>query len=319
MGWVLGTAPCADTTCLSLLHTTDGGRTWASIPAPPAALLPGGYPPGGVRSVRFADVNDGWIFNPDLWATHDGGAHWGRVGLPGADANAEVFDVEAAAGLVHAVTLTETLAQPANQIDTSPVGADRWQLSTTSVGVGAGPVPRAQFVLQGAAGWLVAIDRTVIGGARLDHGHWLPWQPPCLQANGPVTLAAASATDLFAVCDQGIWGPVSGGTGFRAYISTDGGTLFQRAWSQLPPGCCGVVASPQPGVAVVAGSANDRPALYATFDNGGSWKLVYSGEVDAELGFTTPNQGVAIDTTTGTLIMTFDGGHHWSAVNFRGR
>jgi photosystem II stability/assembly factor-like uncharacterized protein len=318
VGWVLGTAACADTTCLSLLHTIDSGRTWASIPAPPTTPSTG-YLSGGVQSVRFADANDGWIFSPDLWATHDGGAHWARVGLPGADANAIVFDVEAAAGVVHAVALTATADQPVNQIYTSPVGTDRWQPSTTTVGVGAGPVPRDQFVLQGSAGWMVAIDRTIVGGARLVDGRWLSWQPPCLQANGPATLAAAGASDLYAVCDEGIWGPAPGGTAVRAYLSTDGGTTFRRTWSRLPPGCCGVIASPQPGVAVVAGGTGASGGLYATFNNGGSWTPVFPSGVDADLGFTSRGQGVAIDTTTGTMIMTFDGGHHWSAVNFRGR
>src|SRR5689334_22044197 len=37
-GWLLGTAPCSTKPCTSIVHTTDGGKTWAGIPAPKAEL-----------------------------------------------------------------------------------------------------------------------------------------------------------------------------------------------------------------------------------------------------------------------------------------
>jgi len=69
------------------------------IPAPRAELSDD---QGGVRQVRFADADNGWAFGPDLWATHDGGAHWGRTRLPGVENGAAVSDLAAAAGAVHA-------------------------------------------------------------------------------------------------------------------------------------------------------------------------------------------------------------------------
>jgi hypothetical protein len=214
--------------------------------------------------------------------------------------------------LVHAAILDNS----GNQIATSLVGAEAWRLSGTTVQAGAGPVPMAQLVLQGTTGWLVAVDRTVTGGARLQNGRWLAWQPPCMQANGPLVLAATTPNDLTAVCDEGIWGPGPSGMGFHAYRSTDGGTSFSRTWSQLPPGCCGDLVTPQPGVAITNGVIGGVAGLVGTFNGGATWTLVYTGETGADLGFTSRSQGVSINPDRGSLLMTFDGGHHWQAVTF---
>src|SRR5436309_2847370 len=58
--------------------TTDGGRTWHTMPAPHAEV--GMWDPGTgsrrVQELRFANTKDGWAFNPSLFATHDGGKTW---------------------------------------------------------------------------------------------------------------------------------------------------------------------------------------------------------------------------------------------------
>src|SRR4051794_21631848 len=38
-GWALGTAPCDNRPCTSILRTTDGGKSWVGIPAPRAELI----------------------------------------------------------------------------------------------------------------------------------------------------------------------------------------------------------------------------------------------------------------------------------------
>lgn len=45
--------------------------------APSASSLP------GVSEVRFADLLDGWVFGPALFATHDGARTWQQVTLGG--------------------------------------------------------------------------------------------------------------------------------------------------------------------------------------------------------------------------------------------
>jgi photosystem II stability/assembly factor-like uncharacterized protein len=319
-GWLLGTATCAGAPCTAIVRTTDGGRTWASIPAPDAALLPGGSGTSGVSGLRFADALDGWAFGPDLWATHDGGATWHRVSLPGLSADGQVMTLETAAGAVHAVYFDGNAAGLL-AIATSPVGTDAWAVAPTTVELGAGPVPHPQLVLLGTAGWLVEVDRAVVAGARLVAGEWKPWQPPCLDVAGPATLAAASASDLVVACDEGVW---STPTGVHLYLSSDGGATFTPAASKVPVFSIEGVAAPAPGVAFVAGSLSGvGSAIVGSFDGGATWTAVHvlQGAGSLDLSFTTAEEGVAISTSgdgTSELLMTRDGGRTWSKVPIAG-
>ncbi len=316
-GWVLGSATCAGQPCAAIVRTTDGGRTWESIPAPKATINNTSVgPSGGVTDVRFADPLDGWVFGPDLWATHDGGSTWHKVTLPGATASAGVWTLETAGGAVHAAFE----GAGGIGIATSPTGADDWTVSPTTVGFGAGPVPSAQLILHGTSGWLVEVDRTVVGGARLLTGTWAPWQPPCLDANGPAALAAANSTDIVAVCDVGVW---STPTGVHLFTSVDGGRSFTEAASKVPVFDIQAVSEPAPSSIFVAGSLSGvGSAIVASSDGGRTWAAVHvvNGGRFSYLGFTTADQGVAI-TSPGSgpaqLLMTRDGGHTWAPVTFR--
>ena len=338
LGWALGSGPCATGSCAAILRTSDGGRTWESIPAPGTPISQGPVQPGstpGVSGLRFADPLDGWAFGPDLWATHDGGATWHRVTVQGM-ASAPVVALEASAGSVHAV-FYQTTTQVAVRIATSPVGRDAWTLSPTQVPIGAGPVPQTQLVLSGASGWVLQVDRTVVGGARLVNGAWIAWTPPCATVMGPAVLAASSATELVAACDGGIWGtpPSAGQQGEHLYASHDGGATFAQTGTAVPLNGAAAVASPAAGSVLVAGTTAQAAAVAGSFDGGQTWQTVLqSGQPGGQaavftyLGFTTSTQGVALTESgagtgngqnVGTLYMTRDGGRTWSAVSFPGQ
>jgi photosystem II stability/assembly factor-like uncharacterized protein len=321
MGWVLGSAPCKPTTCLVLLETTDSGRTWTSRPVPPTNPATIGYASAGsgVGAVRFADAEDGWLFGPDLWSTHDGGVHWARQPLPGDPTMTMVEALETARGVVHAV-LYDFAAIPGVKIESSPTGRDAWVRSKVSIELGAGPVAHAQLVIQGSGGWIVENDRGVVGGARLVNGAWRPWRPPCDPVNdGSATLAAATANDLVALCNDSFLGP----PGIRLYASRDGGSTFLRSTPSLPPsGDYTSVATPRAGTLVTNGSnADGTLALLESLDSGTTWTTVYSDgdATPADMGFTSPLQGAAVESSmqTSGFIMTFDGGRHWNPVIFR--
>jgi hypothetical protein len=319
-GWLLGTATCAGAPCAAIVRTTDGGRTWASIPAPDTAFAADGTWGSGVSGLRFADAVDGWAFGPDLWATHDGGATWHRVSLPGLSKNGQVMALETAAGVVHAVYFDGNTSGLLT-IATSPVGTDGWTVSPTTVELGAGPVPHPQLVLQGSAGWLVEVDRAVVAGARLVAGEWKPWQPPCLAVAGPATLAAASASDLVVACDEGLWATP---TGVHVYVSSDGGATFTPAASKPPVFSIEGVAAPAPGIVFVAGSLSGvGSAIVGSFDGGTTWTSVHvlQGAGSLDVSFTTADQGISISTTgdgRSDLLMTRDGGRTWSKVPIAG-
>ncbi len=321
-GWLLGTGSCGATRCLAIVRTTDGGRTWASIPAPDTALASDGST--GVTGLRFADTLDGWAFGTGLWATHDGGSTWHRVSLPGLPKDGDVMALEASAGVVHAV-YPDDRPGPRLTIASSPTDFDRWTASPTTVEIGAGPVPRPQLVLHGPAGWLIEVDRAVVAGARLVAGAWTPWQPPCLDVAGPASLAASSESDLVAACDEGLW---STPTGVHVYVSTDGGSTFDPAASKPPVFDVEGVAAPAPGVTFVGGSLSGvGSAIIGSFDDGKTWPAVHvlPGAASTGLTFPTDQVGVAIGQTIGDqgspsaeLLMTRDGGRTWSKVPITG-
>jgi len=313
-GWLLGTAPCASPPCTSLLRTEDGGRSWRGIPAPRAPLSDDGET-ANVQHIRFADALNGWVYGPSLWATHDGGAHWEQPRLDGVDAQAEISSLETVSGTVHAAVIDAGRVR----IETSPTGADAWR-SAILLEVGAGPVPQAALVLQGGSGWVVVVNRTVIDGARLDHGQWTPWTPPCASAGGPAVVAASTPVDLVAACDEGLW--TDDVQVERLYVSDDGGATFRFTSDRAPVGCCAQLAAPAAGTAMVNGDRDGRSAsLLATFDSGRTWSRVYTRPTPGswtDLGFTSRDRGVAVVAEpayrAGDLVMSDDGGRSWHVV-----
>ncbi|HWD08060.1 MAG TPA: hypothetical protein VHA57_03090, partial [Actinomycetota bacterium] len=206
-------------------------------------------------------------------------------------------------------------------IDTTPVGTDAWQPSPTVLQLGGGPIPGAQVVLHGAAGWIVENDRVVIAGARLVNGGWQPWTPPCQSTGGPATLAAPSATTLVALCDEGLFG----GNNLGEYLnrSTDGGTTFAQLGNTLPYSDMQSLTAAPGSQTIVASAYGTTPELVASFNDGATWETVYQplagGSGFTDLGFTTAAQGVAVEVANGplgTLLMTHDGGHTWTPVTF---
>ena len=316
MGWVLGSAPCGSGTCLALVRTLNAGRTWSAAQAPPTLFSPASGPDQGVSQVRFADAHDGWAFGPQLWSTHDGGAHWRETSLT------DVWSLEAAAGHVHAVALVPSTNNYA--LESSVTTSDAW-VTTGSLQLGAGPVPMPDLVLQATTGWVVENDRTVVAGAHLVSGRWVAWHAPCATNGGAAVVGAATVSSLVAVCEQGIWGPsgYSGPPAVRAYFSSNGGATFYGGGTV--PGQANasgtVVASPSPGVAVTDILTNTKRGLVETFNNGASWHVVASVSPRAMftyLGFTSSSQGVAIESNgaASALLMTFDGGRMWAPVRF---
>lgn len=324
-GWVLGWAPCSSPPCTSLVRTRDGGRTWHGIPAPLVGLA------GRNRDdrVRFADLDDGWVFGGSLVATHDGGARWQRVLLPGLGGPAVVLDLEASDGLAHALAapVRSDGAVGTAHLYRTDTSRDDWRR------VPGVAIPRAlsgTLVLHGQAGWLLAAVQGEGSGryyATLDGRTWVrrPW--PCPGGTGG-QLAASSVSALFLVCGDGA---AAGSQRKLAFVSRDGGRIFHRIHSAPLGGDLIGAAAPAgtPSTAVVS-AASGASFIYATFDAGRRWQTA-SERGDGglgwyDLGFTTAFQGIAIHgrpvPTPGgrirsQLFMTRDGGHTWRRVPFR--
>jgi photosystem II stability/assembly factor-like uncharacterized protein len=182
---------------------------------------------------------------------------------------------------------------------------------------------------------LLNVNRTVVSGARLDptgpapsSSAWSAWDPPaCAKANGAGLVAAASATDIYALCAEGVWGtPDPGTTAPHNWLfhSTDGGQTFSAVGEV--PGRSPLSFTVAPGSDQTIVVDDSQVGLEASFDGGRTWKTVEPGTAYSSsggeqwfgyVGFTTASQGVAVRYKPAPeVLITRDGGRTWSAVKF---
>lgn len=272
--WLLGTAPCAQAPCTSIVRTEDGGQTFVGIPAPRT---------DGVSELRFANAQDGFAFDPQLWVTHDGGASWQPVSLGG-----EVIDLAASGGYVYAIVST---SGGRGMLMRSPVNTNSWSALSAAGEVFAGEglwaqdsTVLAQRANAGAVSGMLVSD---------DDGQSFADEP----------LPPAVACELQEPSPPVIWEHCSTGMLSGVWRSADGGASYQAASDQgsglpvMPNSAAFAAASAT--VAVIGSSAQPNggaATLYRTDDGGRSWEAVAGAPrlLWSYLGFTDPTHGVAI-------------------------
>jgi photosystem II stability/assembly factor-like uncharacterized protein len=325
--WVLGAVPCGAKDCLSIKTTTDGGATFRSLPAPPGTFAPGAAPAGS--SISFADPEDGWVFGPKLYATHDGGLRWTAIRMPGV-----VTGLQPGLGQVYAEVIptapcsktgTCTASSPKPRLWRTPPSGNDWTADRA-----AGAVSLS-LAVHGTSVWVVKAILTRDGyalGTRLLHsanaGRTFAVEPQ------PVTgifceYSPVSATFLWAYC--------SGGHFMFPYVSTDGGAHFTAVGTQsariTPVGYAngsGLIAA-SASTAVAASSVsvpNVGTPLIRSTDGGARWKVVQAQPSSSGLwsliGFTTPEVGYAFWQSsahgfpTAELWRTVNAGASWTEV-----
>ncbi|MDQ6846278.1 MAG: hypothetical protein M3019_01640 [Candidatus Dormibacteraeota bacterium] len=315
-GWVLGTAACAKRPCTSVLRTLDGGMTWQGVPAPRIELA--NSAPFGI--IRFADPLDGWVASgSQLQVTHDGGASWKAVSLPGVEASGMISDVETSAGVVDAWAVLQTVsAGPATAtLFHASIASDSWSradaLSQFSGVYG-------HFSLVGSHGWLVVGSNQVY--STTDGTNWTARPSPC-PAQQPVGIAAANASIVYASCT--VSGSAGGSMVTRTMkVSHDGGASFQATSPPPQSGDFnGIAATPNGRTVALAVSTAGPGSIQLSNDGGAHWKIPYSADQTggtgfADLGFTTDSQGVVVlaPGQSGVLFLSRDGGLTWRAVRF---
>jgi photosystem II stability/assembly factor-like uncharacterized protein len=319
-GFVLGTRNCAGspggvgTLCpAKLVKTVNGGKTWTAVPAPAVKLIEAYQttPATAVSTVRFANASNGWLFNPGLWATHDGAKHWTRVKLPGV-----VTAIAASNGVAFASV------QPANggslqaKLYQSKVGSNTWTLVK-----GVAP-----------AGWLTAVGNSAWAGEppavyrTTDNGkHWakLSFRCPSLYADS-TGVGAASTANVALVCWSG-GDPQPGFSKKLVFASTNGGRTFSQVGRPPIAGAARMIAM-VPGKPKLMTLTADSGAsfLYQSTNGGSAWsttELFDGGLGTRDLAYVSATTGYLVHYNGGPvfadsmgLMKTVNAGKTWTPI-----
>jgi photosystem II stability/assembly factor-like uncharacterized protein len=297
--WVLGyNGPtCASSACQRILHTTDGGKTFASVPVPPIAPQEGDQ--SAVR-LRFADPDNGWDVSAAgvVWATHDGGAHWNQDSAAGS-----VTDLEASGGFVYAIACANSNCV----VERSLTGQDSWSTLPATAGYGL----LRSLAVNGAHLWVA--PGSPGGGpglllASTDGGHTFSTHTAC-----PSALAFGS---VYVVDSNVLWVTCATGMNASAYRSVDGGQHFMRLGGSLLLPNFASIAGVSSTTAVIGGVSLQR-----TEDGGQTFTTVEANQTQWTIvGFTTSVNGFAFESLQlhGQLALwrTNDAGAHWYQVQF---
>jgi photosystem II stability/assembly factor-like uncharacterized protein len=291
--WLLGSAPCASPPCTAIVRTTDGGRTFVAVPAPRA---PGfGY----VSQLRFANSQDGFAFGPELWVTHDGGAHWTQWAI------GKVTGLAISGGYAYAIVTNPSTG--AGQLYRQPVGGDFWQ-----------PLPAAGDASSGL--WVQGSEVLVESATRSAQQLRVSHDDGASFTAYPVPPSVACQFESPA--PPVVWAHCATGMMSGTWRSTQGGQSFARVDQGLPE----LPNSAAFGSASATTAVVGYQALYRTSDGGTSWTKVFGPTGISAwqyIGFTDPTHGVAIgyagteQASNERLFYTTDGGVSYHLVTIR--
>jgi len=313
-GFVLGTRHCSRLPCKALLETTvNGGKTWASVPAPAVKLVPTftSSPSSAVSSVRFASAADGWLFGPSLWATTNGGKRWQRQSLPG-----DVIALAAADGVAFAVTEPSNGSINAARLYKSQVGSSKW---TRVPGVS----PANALTVFGHSVWAGIAPKL---WTSTDSGkHWTKLSFHCPSSAIDATAVAAASTANVAIACSDASFPQPGESIKKVYASANGGHTFHLVGQPPEGGNVGVVAMPPGRPRVITLTATSGASfLYRSANGGKAWQtttffdggLGFRDEayVSATTGYLIHFEGSPVIAYSKGLLKTADAGLHWKKV-----
>jgi photosystem II stability/assembly factor-like uncharacterized protein len=310
--WLIGTVPCRADPCPAVLRSSDGGRSFVRMHAPPLPVHQGFL----YGQIRFADVNNGFAsaWQGGLYATHDGGRSWHKV------SRRSVLAFATGGGVAYAVTGRCVYNGPCRdyRFERSSVSRDAWKSSAL-------PFARAELNFD-----LVALGRSVwlFGGSSL--GRYQMRSVLARSTNRGVTFVTGTApcdaelaADLEPVSSRVVWAFCPTGLMGRAFRSTNRGVVFTPLGV---PHCCAnstSLGAVSEAVAVVSGNAAGTHLLRTT-DGGGTWRpartpadVVDWGPfefVGRSTGFSLVSVGRVGRTE---LLRTTDAGASWHRVPIR--
>lgn len=307
-GYVLGVAPCPARVCLAVRHTSDRGQTWTSFPAPATTLESNG---AGVSDLHFADPLDGWAFDPDLWATHDGGHTWHALTL-GGPVLAVASGVGVAYALVESCVPSSTCTTPGHLYRTL-AGEDSWsEVSGISGRLDVGPFG---LVVEGRTVFLIIGSPNSMILSSSDGRSFAPLTVPCAEPGAtqaerfsPSAIAASDPSDVTVVCLDGVG---AGNQLKQAYVSHDGGHAYVRLPDPPSAGDGAQLAMPS-AETVLLGASSGATLVYRSNQPGESWgtALEFPGGIGLEdLAFVDPSHGSLVSGPVNALFASGELGH----------
>jgi photosystem II stability/assembly factor-like uncharacterized protein len=324
LGWILGVSPCGQSTCTTVVGTTDGGGTWKTLGTLNAPLTL--EKRSGVTEVRFADSLHGWAFDPAFWATSDGGVTWSKQTPPGAGrlVRALAGDADAVYALVSPCRLNHVCKHPPSLWRTT-VSSGSWTQVPVTLSKRSAAVS-AVLKVHGVVAYLVVpveSSHPDILEATTDGKDWSSRPDPCVKANDEflVDVAPSSATNVALLC---VGNPGMSDADKRVLRSIDTGQTTSPAGTMPVHGITSQIAAAPNGTLVVS-SYSAGSWIYR---NGGgqSWTTSASlgdgGQGWNDIAFTTNQVGFVIHGPVfccgghgpGELWETQDGGLTWAPV-----
>jgi hypothetical protein len=308
--WLLGRVPCNRTRCHAILHTTDGGKSFVSMAAPP---LPEN---GSVPMLRFADRRDGFAYvlqvGGVLYATHDGGARWVRLTI------GDVLQFTTAGRHAYAITARcSTVRCRHYRFQRTLVTGNRWAataLPFTADGSLFGLAARGpKVLLLGTRASKGAMAHDELGRSSNGGRTFITGPGPCYAGLGG-ELAPGSPRVIWAVCPTGL---LAG-----AWRSIDGGVSFARLKTPALANSA-LVAPASERVAVLFGNGAGARLLRTT-DGGGTWTAAKTPRAATDIqsvDFSSAKVGAVLVQVRGRQTNVFwrttDGGAVWSQVPLR--
>lgn len=340
IGFVLGLAHCTSGSCLTIARTQDGGRTWLAIPSPNISLTQGNYSEAtvtGVSRIRFANVRDGYLYGPDLYATHDGGGTWQKLTLQGMPNPYVVTSLETngsdtylIAGTPNAIPSPDYLyiskatsgaftqskfifpTGTPTQITVNPYGAVITADNHGGLALLNDPKGNLYYQATGTTSWIQIKAKC----------------PPGPPTNPLVALASPISGSNTPQLVLGCGGGAAAGSQEKTVVKSVDLTASTPT-SARPPlgGILEAIASPD-GQTIAVGASSGATFIYVSSDGGASWQTTFSdttsgGSIVHDLVFINATQGFAVignattpGTRTSAFLMTNDRGLSWHETTF---
>jgi hypothetical protein len=320
-GRLMGSAPCGQSSCTTVVGTSDGGTTWKTLGTLGAPLTL--EDETGVTEVVFADDLHGWAFRPALWATTDGGATWQKQTSPGGR------PVLALAGDADAVYAAVSACQFEQAVSDCRYRVTLWrttpgQGSWTQVSLKLPVANQATLAVHGRVAYLAipTVDSTAadVLDVTVDGQRWSSRPDPCSKADDEYlsSVAPISDTSVALLCQADIG---FGKAGKRVVRSSDTAQTTSSAGALPLYGIVSQLAAAPDGTLLVASSSigswiyrNAGGETWTTSEDLGDGGLGWN-----DVTFTTDNVGLVIhgpafccgNNGPGELWKSQDGGTTW--------